>query len=160
MIYSRAAEYAIRAFVELALIPPGRYMMARQVAEQSDIPAHFLAKILQQLARKGMLKSSKGPTGGFSLRIPPSEISLLRIVEAVDGLEDYRRCVGGMPECGDQVHCGMHDSWKGLRSRIMDYLEGTSIAELAKALDDKRSLSAKPRRGRRTPEKSVVFKRD
>ena len=160
MIYSRAAEYAIRAFIELALIPPGRYMMARQVAEQSDIPAHFLAKILQQLARKGMLKSSKGPTGGFSLRIPASEISLLRIVEAVDGLDDYRRCVGGMLECNDQVHCGMHDSWKALRSRIMDYLEGTSIAELAKALDDKRSLSVKPRRGRRAPEKAAVFKRD
>ncbi|MGH9667558.1 MAG: RrF2 family transcriptional regulator [Bryobacteraceae bacterium] len=160
MIYSRAAEYAIRAFVELAHAPSGRYMMAKQVAAQSDIPAHFLAKILQQLARQGMLKSSKGPTGGFSLRIPAAEISLLRIVEAVDGLEDYRRCIGGRPECNDDAHCSMHDSWKTLRSRIMDYLEGTSIADLAKALDDKRGLAVKPRRGRRTPGKAAVSKKD
>jgi Rrf2 family protein len=158
MIYSRATEYAIRAFVELAQVPPGQYMMAKQIAELSCIPAQFLAKILQQLARQGMLKSSKGPTGGFSLRIAPAEISLLRIVEAVDGLEDYKRCVGGMPECNDLAQCGMHDSWKTLRSRIMDYLESTSIADLAKALDDKRGLPAKPRRGRRTPEKAAVSK--
>lgn len=160
MIYSRAAEYAIRAFVELAQAPPGQYRMAKQIAEQCDIPAHFLAKILQQLARQGILKSSKGPTGGFSLRRPPSEISLLEIVETVDGLENYQRCLGGMVECNDRAHCGMHDSWKALRSRIMDYLEGTSIADLAKALDDKRGLTVRPRRGRRTPEKVAVSRKD
>jgi len=159
MIYSRAAEYAIRAFIQLARVPPGQYLMAKQVAEQSGVPAHFLAKILQQLARQGMLRSNKGPTGGFSLRIDAAEISLLKIVDAVDGLENYRRCIGGMLECNDHVHCGMHDSWKALRSRIMEYLEGTSIADLAKALDDKRSLTEKQRGGRRTPGSATVSKR-
>ena len=68
MIYSRSAEYAIRAFVHLAQVQEGKYAMVKNIAEQEDIPAHFLAKILQQLARKGLLRSSKGPTGGFSLR--------------------------------------------------------------------------------------------
>ena len=53
MIYSRSAEYAIRAFVHLAQVPDGKYAMVKNIAEQEDIPAHFLAKILQQLARKG-----------------------------------------------------------------------------------------------------------
>jgi len=74
MIYSRSAEYAIRAFVHLAQVPEGKYAMVKNIAEQEEIPAHFLAKILQQLARKGLLRSSKGPTGGFALRVDPSEI--------------------------------------------------------------------------------------
>lgn len=134
MIYSRSAEYAIRAFVHLADVPPGKYAMVKQIAEQADIPAHFLAKILQQLARKGFLRSSKGPTGGFSLRQPAGDINILQIVDSVDGL-DYHRCPAGMAECNDQMPCGMHDSWKALRSRIMDYLEQTSIEDLAKALE-------------------------
>ena len=154
MIYSRSAEYAIRAFVYLAVVPPGKYAMVKQIAEESDIPSHFLAKILQQLARQGFLRSSKGPTGGFALRYPASEITLLQIVEAIDGLADYQRCIGGMTECNDQMRCGMHDSWKALRGRIIEYLEGTTVEELAKALDQKRrALDRGQRRGRKSAER-------
>lgn len=138
MIYSRSAEYAIRAFVYLATVPPGKFAMAKQIAEDSDIPAHFLAKILQQLARKGFLKSSKGPTGGFSLAIPARELSMCQIVDAVDGLTDYKRCLGGRTECRDDAPCGLHDSWKHMRSSIIDYLEGTSIEAVALSLEQKR----------------------
>jgi Rrf2 family protein len=131
MIYSRSAEYAIRAFVYLATVPDGKFAMAKQIAEESEIPAHFLAKILQQLARKGFLRSSKGPTGGFCLRRPANDITLIEIVDAVDGLSDYQRCVSGLAECNDTAPCGLHDSWIALKSRIIDYLEGTSIADVA-----------------------------
>ena len=97
MIYSRSAEYAIRAFVHLAQVPEGKYAMVKNIAEQEEIPAHFLAKILQQLARKGLLRSSKGPTGGFALRVEPNEIRLLDIVEALDGLAPYQQCASGFP---------------------------------------------------------------
>ena len=152
MIYSRSAEYAIRAFVYLAEAPPGKYAMVKQIAEESEIPSHFLAKILQQLARQGFLRSSKGPTGGFALRYPASEITLLQIVESIDGLADYQRCIGGMQECNDQMRCGMHDSWKALRSRIIEYLEGTTVEDLASALDQKRRALDKQAKRRRTPE--------
>jgi Rrf2 family iron-sulfur cluster assembly transcriptional regulator len=155
MIYSRSAEYAIRAFVYLAEVPDGKYAMVKQIAEKSDIPAHFLAKILQQMARKGFLRSSKGPTGGFTLRQPADEINLLQIVDAVDGLSEYQRCPGGMTECNDQMPCGMHDSWKALRSRIMGYLEETSIADVAAALDVKRKALAKQRKPRRSASKKL-----
>ena len=150
MIYSRSTEYAIRAFVNLAQVPEGKYAMVKQIAEQEGIPAHFLAKILQQLARKGLLRSSKGPTGGFSLRTSPKEISLIQLVEALDGLSDYQKCVSGLSECTDDAPCGMHDSWKALRSRIMEYLETTTIADLASALEQKRRALEKPRRGKKT----------
>ncbi len=153
MIYSRSAEYAIRAFVHLADVPGGKYAMVKQIAEQADIPSHFLAKILQQLARKGFLRSSKGPTGGFALRMAPAEITMMQIVDAVDGIADFNRCPAGLSECNDQQPCGMHDSWKGLRQRIMEYLEKTTIAELAKSLELKRK--AQGRRAKRAMAKKA-----
>jgi Rrf2 family protein len=155
MIYSRSAEYAIRAFVHLASVQDGKYAMVKQIAEQADIPSHFLAKILQQLARKGFLRSSKGPTGGFSLRIPAAELSLIQIVDSVDGLADYERCPAGLAECNDLAPCGMHDSWKALRGRIMEYLERTTIEELATALDQKKRNLDRMRKGKRSATKTA-----
>jgi Rrf2 family iron-sulfur cluster assembly transcriptional regulator len=146
MIYSRSAEYAIRGCVHMAALAPGEYALVKNIAAEAGIPAHFLAKILQELARDGFLKSSKGPGGGFRLSQPAAEISMLRIVEAVDGAGRYDRCIGGSPECNDRAPCGMHDSWKALRSRIIGYLGGTSIADVAKALGEKRRLLARSRR--------------
>ncbi len=158
MIYSRSAEYAIRAFIFLAQVPPGKYAMVKQIASESDIPSHFLAKILQQLARQGFLRSSKGPTGGFCLRHPASDITLLQIVESIDGLADYQRCIGGMSECSDEMRCGMHDSWKGLRSRIIEYLEGTTVEQLSKSFDQKKLALDKAKKKRAT-EKVAVARR-
>jgi Rrf2 family transcriptional regulator, iron-sulfur cluster assembly transcription factor len=151
MIYSRSSEYAIRAFVHLAQIPDGQYAMVKNIAEQEDIPSHFLAKILQQLARKGLLRSSKGPTGGFALRMDPGDIRLVDIVEALDGLASYQQCASGLSECSDEMPCSMHDNWKALRSRILEYLERNTIEDLAKALaQKKKSIAAsKQRKGRR-----------
>ncbi|MEQ1945842.1 MAG: Rrf2 family transcriptional regulator [Bryobacteraceae bacterium] len=145
MIFSRSAEYAIRAMVQIATLPRGEYALAKNIAIESDIPGHFLAKILQDLARDGFLKSSKGPRGGFRLAIPADEITMLRVVEAMDGAGRFDRCIGGHSECNNKVACGMHDSWTELRSRIIDYLGGTTIAALAKALGNKRRRLARPR---------------
>ena len=145
MIYSRSSEYAIRAFVHLAQVPHGHYAMVKNIAEQEDIPSHFLAKILQQLARKGLLRSSKGPTGGFALRMNPGDTRLLDIVEALDGLASYQQCASGLSECSDEMPCSMHDNWKALRSRILEYLERNTIDDLAKALAQKKKFLAASR---------------
>jgi Rrf2 family protein len=144
MIYSRSAEYAIRSFVYLARVPGGKFAMARQIAEQEQIPAHFLAKILQDLTRKGLLRSSKGPSGGFALRTPASQIRLIDLVEALDGRT--------LAESIDQSPWIL-DSWRDLHSRIMGYLERNTIADVAKALDEKKAAQEKSRRGRRAGSK-------
>jgi len=153
MLYSRSAEYAIRAFVYLAQVPPGKFAMVKQIAEDADIPSHFLAKILQQLARKGFLKSSKGPTGGFTLRKSAEDISMFDVIESIDGTQEFQRCPSGLAECNDQAACGLHDSWKGLRSRIMEYLETTSIADVSRAQELKRRALEKQRKPRRSAAK-------
>src|SRR5205085_6111197 len=120
----------------------------KNIAQEEHIPAHFLAKILQQLARKGLLRSSKGPTGGFALRVDPAEIRLLDIVESLDGLAPYQQCASGLSECSDDMPCSMHDSWVTLRSRIMDYLGRNTIADLAQALDMKKKNLASVKKGK------------
>src|SRR5688572_29674406 len=117
MIYSRTAEYAIRAFVFLARVPEGKYAMAKTIAEREQIPAHFLAKILQDMARKGFLRSNKGPAGGFSLRIPAAQIRLLQVIEALDG--------SSLAGSAAQIPWVL-DSWRSLYSRIMDSLGRTT----------------------------------
>jgi Rrf2 family protein len=146
VIYSRSAEYAIRAFVHIATLPDEEFALVKNIAAETGIPSHFLAKILQDLAREGFLKSTKGPHGGFRLRVPADQISMRRVVDAVDGPSRFDRCLGGSAECNDQVACGLHASWMPLRSRIIEYLEGTTIADLAKALGEKRRLLSRPRR--------------
>lgn len=138
MIYSRSAEYAIRAFSHLAQVPENKYAMVKNIAEQEDIPAQSLAKILQQLARKGLLRSRRGRAGGLALRVDASEVRLRDIVEALDELASYQQCASGLPECNEDMPCSMHDSWVALRSRIMDYLGRNTIADLAKALEQKK----------------------
>jgi Rrf2 family protein len=144
MLYSRSAEYAIRSFVYLARVPSGKFAMARQIAEEEQIPAHFLAKILQELTRKGLLRSNKGPSGGFALRTPASQIRLLDLVEALDGRT--------LAESIHQTPWTL-DSWRDLHSRIMDYLGRNTIADVAKALDEKKAAQEKSRRGRRAGNK-------
>lgn len=151
MIYSRSAEYALRALVHIATLPQHEYAMARTIATEADIPAHFLAKILQDLARDGILRSIKGPGGGFRLARSAKEISLESVVEAVDGAARLNRCPLGLGECTDRVACGMHESWKPVRSRIIEYMGATSIADVAKALQVKMTVktvqkAARPRR--------------
>jgi Rrf2 family protein len=154
MIYSRSAEYAVRAFVHLASAPDGRYVMAKNVAAAEAIPAHFLAKILQQLVRRGFLRSSKGPTGGFALKKAANRISLYEVAVAVDGSDHYDRCLCGSSECNESAACGLHDGWSRMRSSIIKYMEGTSIADVSASLEQKRMALARRTKSRRTPAKS------
>lgn len=146
MIFSRSAEYAIRGMVELASLPPGQSALVKQIAADTGVPEHYLAKILQDLARDGFLRSTKGPRGGFRLALPPSEIPILKIVEAVDGSGKYHRCIAGHEECDDRVPCPMHNSWMPVQAHVVEWMTGTSIADLAKSLGEKRNLLARARR--------------
>ncbi len=129
MIFSRSAEYAIRAFACLAEAEPGSFVMAKEIAERAELPSHFLAKILQQMARKNYLRSNKGPSGGFALVQPAEKVSLMDIVTAVDGTADFDR--HPFQSAGKRNGNPPHDGWRVLRSSIVNYLEHTSVADVA-----------------------------
>ena len=115
LIFSRQCEYAIQAVFYLALKPGDGMTPIRELTRALKIPYHFLGKILQDLTRKGLLLSQKGPTGGFALRRAAGDITLLEIVEAVDGDGVLRQCVLGFPECSGKSPCAVHGQWAGLR---------------------------------------------
>lgn len=130
MVLSRACEYAIQAILYLARQDPGRLVMSKEIADRLHIPRHFLAKILQDLVRAGLVESFKGPTGGFRLAISPERLTLLDVVAAVDGLGIFDRCGIGLKQCSDDNPCPIHERWKPARQAIRDVLGQRSVAEL------------------------------
>jgi Rrf2 family iron-sulfur cluster assembly transcriptional regulator len=132
LIFSRQCEYAIQGVLYLALKPPGEMTSSLEMTKRLDIPYHFLAKILQNLARKGLLTSLKGPSGGFTLSLPAQDITLFHIVEAIDGTDFANKCVLGFHECSPNTPCAVHERWSCYREGIYNMLISKSIAEMAK----------------------------
>lgn len=140
MIQSAATKYAIRAVCHLAHLAPDERGQVREVAEALDIPQAFLSKILQDLAKKGILTSAKGPGGGFQLNCSPSETNLYSLVEAVEGPAPEGDCLLGLSLCSDDTKCPMHDAWKDMQAQFRACLEATSLMDIVEA--DRRKRKA------------------
>ena len=132
LIFSRQCEYALQAVLYIALKPEGEMSSIKEMTKKLDIPYHFLGKILQNLSRKGLLRSLKGPTGGFALGMPAKNITLFHIVEAIDGVNFTSHCVMGFPECSGKNPCAVHEQWAGLRDGMYRMLVSKDIAGMAK----------------------------
>jgi Rrf2 family protein len=146
MLYSRPCEYAIRTMAYLARVAPDNRVQAQEIAAAEGIPAPFLAKVLQQLARSSFVNSFKGPAGGFSLNRSPKEINLYEIFQVVDGVQDLNRCAVGLAECNDFAPCPLHDTWKSVRVHLLEYLKKTTLAEMATAVERKKELLRRVRK--------------
>ena len=140
MIYSRSCEYALRALTFLAGLDEGQMSTVKQISDEEQLPKQFLAKLLQSLARAGIVASVKGPGGGFALARSPETITLHDVVNCIDGNVDFNRCAVGLVDCVDDAPCPLHDQWKVLRESIRMYLARNDLAELRRALDEKRRL--------------------
>jgi Rrf2 family transcriptional regulator, iron-sulfur cluster assembly transcription factor len=141
MIFSSATEYAIRGLAELACRggSEGKTVMLDQLVSGTDIPRDFLAKIFQKLVRGGVLTSTKGRHGGFTLARPDHSITMMEIVEAVEGTGAFDGCVVGMEACNDHMPCPQHDLYKPIRQRLKAYVQTTTLADLAASLKAKQA---------------------
>ena len=140
MIYSRSCEYALRALTFLAVLDDRRMATVKEISEQEQLPKQFLAKLLQAMARAGIVASVKGPGGGFALALRPEEITLYDVVNCIDGVVDFDRCAVGLVECNDSQPCPLHDQWKVLRESIRMYLMRNNLLTLRIALEQKREM--------------------
>lgn len=134
IFFSRQCEYALQAVLYLALKPNNESASIREMTDKLDIPYHFLAKILQSLTYKRLLRSSKGHAGGFALNLPPSEITLFHIVEAIDGVQFMHGCLLGFPECSTKNPCSLHDQWAGVRETLYQMLVSKNVGQMAKQM--------------------------
>lgn len=130
-LLSKQCEYALQAVTYLAAREKQGRVSIKELTSRLDIPSPFLAKILQDLVRKNLLTSLRGPTGGFALARPADSITLLDIVEAIDGTEFTQKCVMGFPECSGTHPCAVHETWGRLREEIVTMLSTHSITYIA-----------------------------
>ena len=130
MELTRKGEYAIRGIVYLAGQPTDRVCLLNDIAVAVDVPATFLAKIFQQFSKIGLVKSFRGTGGGFVLARPPEKITLLEVVEAVEGQIIPNRCVAGGDECERVVSCNVHPVWQRIQSQVRDVLAAVTLKDL------------------------------
>lgn len=107
----------------------------KEIAKGIDSPAHFMAKVLQELSRKGLVLSIKGPNGGFYMEPIHLRCSLADIVVAIDGDQLFHGCGLGLKACNENKPCPIHDEFKLVRSKLKSMLETTRIGEFTESLE-------------------------
>lgn len=129
MQITRQADYAVRAVLYLSQLGASRRASTSQIAEEQNIPPSFLAKIVSQLSVAGLLQTSRGARGGVSLARNPNEITLLDVVEAIDGPILLNECVGDGAECTFSEDCPLRPIWCDAQHELIKRLSGTNFGQ-------------------------------
>jgi Rrf2 family protein len=127
---SRKIDYGLRAAVYLASIARGAVVPFREIARQMDVPEDFLAKILKTLVDAGLVRSTRGPHGGYALARSSSEVSFLDVIEAVEGPVALNVCLDGDDACGHSTCCTMAAVWKLGQERMLDVYRQAHLSDL------------------------------
>jgi Rrf2 family transcriptional regulator, iron-sulfur cluster assembly transcription factor len=131
MQITRQADYAIRAVRYLAKLGPNQRAATSTIAQEMKIPPSFLAKIISQLSIAGLLHTSRGARGGVTLAHEPGEISMLDVVEAIDGPILLNECVGDPGNCPFSEDCLVHPIWVEVQESLVKRLRETKFDQLS-----------------------------
>ncbi len=135
-MFSKACKYGIRSVLYLAVHTDLEHKLgAKEIATALNVPKHFLAKILQQLSRKDLIASAKGPSGGFYLPEEKRQITIAQIIECIDGADIFSSCVLGLPVCSEENPCPLHIHVFSFRESLKYQLRHQGIDELAHRID-------------------------
>lgn len=138
MQITRQADYALRAMLFLSRLDAGQRAATSQIAEDQEIPPSFLAKIISQLSIAGLIHTSRGARGGVSLARKVEDISLLDIVEAIDGPITLNECTKNPDACSFGESCPIHDVWCETQAELVEKLKSATFDKLLE--DEKRKL--------------------
>ena len=130
MQITRQADYAVRAVLHLAKVGNSERSATSSIAKEQNIPPSFLAKIISQLSIAGLLHTSRGARGGVTLAREPKDITLLEVVEAIDGPIQLNECVGENGACTFDDHCPIKPVWCDAQDELVKRLKGTNFADL------------------------------
>ncbi|MBN1372298.1 MAG: Rrf2 family transcriptional regulator [Anaerolineaceae bacterium] len=128
MQITRQADYALRAMIYLARLEPGQRAATSQIAEVQHIPPSFLAKIISQLSIAGLIHTSRGARGGVSMARTPEEISVLEVVEAIDGPIALNECTAISGNCIFGENCPLRPIWCQTQNELVEKLRSTTFA--------------------------------
>lgn len=130
---SRGAEYAIRGLLYMSMQPEGKISFIEEISTAQEVPKAYLAKIFQQLSKKGFVKSYRGPEGGFLLLKAPKDISLFETIEAIEGPIHLNECLIHDGFCPRDQVCPIHDVWREAQTRFIDFLNESNFDQLAES---------------------------
>jgi len=132
MQITRQADYALRAMLYLARAYEKKDLRSatKQIAENQEIPASFLAKIISQLSIAGLIQTSRGAKGGVRLARKPEDISLLDVVEAIDGPITLNECVDDPSVCVFGDNCPIHEVWCEAKTQLVRKLQDSTFDKL------------------------------
>jgi len=133
MLLNRATDYGMRVMVDLASQPVATKAVAGEIAERQQIPPAFLSKVLVRLSQANLVRTYRGATGGAHLARPPERISLLEVVEAMQGPIVLNDCNIEYPPCPLKETCRITPIWKEAKHNLEGLLRQTSLADLLKA---------------------------
>jgi len=131
MQITRQADYATRAVLHLARAQNGKLIPTNEIARVQNIPSSFLAKIIAQLSIAGLLHTSRGARGGVRLARAPKNITLLDVIEAIDGSIQLNVCVGREDACPFEENCPMRPIWCDVQKELMTKLRNTNFRQLS-----------------------------
>jgi len=135
MQITRQADYAVRAVYYLTTLGQGSRAATSKIASDQHIPPSFLAKIVSQLSVAGILHTSRGARGGVSLAREPKEISLLDVVEAIDGPILLNECVGDDGVCAFDDKCPIQPIWCDAQKDLVERLNSTDFSKFVNGLN-------------------------
>ena len=141
-LLSIEGDYGLRAIIYLSTQPREKITFVSEIAKDQLIPVNFLFKILRKLVRKGMVKSYRGPHGGYALAKEPSEITFLEVIEAIDGPLVLNRCLGSVPNCTLEPNCKMMGAWKRIQLHMKTELGQVTIADLVSPVAPKQTAAS------------------
>jgi Rrf2 family protein len=130
----QTAEYALRAVYYLGESPGGAPVPVSDIASALQVPRNYLSKTLHQLAKAGILHSTRGPLGGFQLARAPDRLVLGEVVRPFLPAEG-RACVLGRPRCSDLTPCAAHHRWKEAADRMRHFFDHTTVADLLRGTE-------------------------
>ena len=134
-MFSKGCKYGIRAVLFLAINSSQQKRLGViEIAKELDVPKHFLAKILQQLAKEDLISSTKGPSGGFFLSKKNRASNLKEVIEVLDGAHIFTGCILGLKECSAKKPCPLHFQAFGIREGLNYQLQYQTIDEIAEKI--------------------------
>ncbi len=133
MIYSKTCEFAIRALVYFVNHPEKSVVSVKEVGRESGVSPSYVAKIFQCLVKSRILVSQRGSLGGYSLAVPAYQLTLLKIIHALDDLKKspFSNCIMGLDRCGDGNPCPLHAVWAKSKDQMLRRLDACTIVDVA-----------------------------
>lgn len=138
---SNTCKYALRSIIYIGInAKPGKNVNVRTIASELDVPMQFLSKILQVFVHKDILNSVKGPQGGFSFKKNPYDVSLLEVVEIIDGPNLFELCVIGKRPCNShdqsQKKCPVHENYSEIRKDLAAFFKNETFGKIIDSYDN------------------------